>query len=970
MTDAAPEALPESVLRTIIQDAAIGVWMIDDASRTRFANPHMAAMLGYTVEEMLGRPLEDFIGPQQLPFKGWQHPAQESGSSHSYEFTFHRKDGTPLYAEVFGNPVRDAALGFAGSLAFVQDAGRRQAAEYKLAASELAYRAVFESSQAIQLMIDPGNGHILAANKAARDFYGYSAEEFSELSLPHLTASPSSHLQDEWLHAKRSQRSAAQTRHRLKSGELRDVAVLSAVLQVHGCELLISTISDLGSQLAIERQLKMTQFTVDQSMHAIVWIGRNGIIRYANQQAGELAGLPPEQLVGMAGWRFDLSTDQAGWRLFWGNIKSQAHGRTSFRTRILNQRGAHLLIEAHAHYLHFEGDEFLVIHARDVTERVQAEALLDLQRNTLETAATGISLPVVLENLVQEVEQMAPDAVCSVLLLDSDGRLRNGASPSLAENFVRTIENLAIGDHAGTCGEAAYFGRAVETPDIALDPSWELLRSPALEAGLRACWAVPIRARDSRVLGTFAFYFRQPGGPGHFHRQIVDACAHLCGIAIEQRESESRIHALAFFDALTGLPNRALLADRVQLALMLAEREGFETALLFVDLDRFKTINDSLGHAVGDRFLQVIARHFQSALRESDTLCRLGGDEFVVLLPDCNAAGAIVVAEKLIAVASEEIVIDGRSMRAGASIGIAMHPEDASDYDTLMRNADTAMYQAKAAGRNGYRFFQRNMNESLSERLVLEIALRHAIKHNELSLHFQPQLHLESLKLYGAEALVRWQHPEMGPVSPAVFVTLAEECGLIDALGYWVLEEACRQMAIWQQQGIFVPAVSVNLSPEQFRQPNMQQKISDTLARHGLTPAQIRLEITEGLMMRDSEATLQSLNALDEMGFKLAVDDFGTGYSSLSYLKRFPVSELKLDQTFVRDLGEDPDDRALASAVISIGQSLSMTVVAEGVENRTQLEFLRRQRCDVVQGYLFGRPMPPDEFAAWVRIPR
>lgn len=968
MTTPPTHTLPESILQTMVQDAAIGIWMIDAEDVTRFVNPYMASMLGYTVAEMVGRPLRDFVDPPLRHDIGGRLYLRRQGIAETYEFSFCRADGSLLAVEVSATPLQDANRGYEGSLAFVKDVSRRWEIERRLAASELAYRSVFDKSQAIQLMVDPGNGNIFAANAAAQAFYGYSAEEFATLNIREINTLPMEEIKREMARVKDGTRSEMLFRHCLKSGEVRDVAVKSTSLNVDGHDLLYSTITDLGSHKLAERQLQMTQFTVDQAMNVIVWLDEAGLIRYANKRMGELVGVPAHELIGTAGWQFRVDMDFSGWQSFWNTVKRRAaSGPTAYRAPVQNRNGHVVLIEAFAYYVEYEGDEFIITHASDVTDRVKAEGLLGLQRSILESVATGMSLSLVLDNLAREVERMAPEVICSVMLLDEEGRLRMGGGPSVPAQYAQAIDGQLARPGAGTCGEVASTGRSVETVDIATDPLWVDYKEFALSAGLRACWSTPIRARDGKILGTFAFYYTHPRGAEPFHRQIVDACTHLAGIAIEQRENEARIHSLAFYDAVTGLPNRSLLADRAQLALALSEREGYQTALLFADLDRFKLINDSLGHAVGDRFLQIMARRFQDSLRESDTLCRLGGDEFVVLLPDCDAEGAAVVAEKLIAAASQEVLMDGKSMRAGASVGISLYPEDAGDYDALMRSADTAMYQAKEAGRNGYRFFQREMNETLSARLVLEAALRYAIENNQLSLHYQPQLYMESRELYGAEALVRWLHPEWGMVSPAKFVPVAEACGLIDALGYWVLEEACRQMAAWNTSGLNLPAMSVNLSPQQFRQPDMKQRITDALRRHDLPSSQIRLEITEGLMMQDSDSTLRSLHELDRLGFKLAVDDFGTGYSSLSYLKRFPVSELKLDQSFVRDLGVDPDDRSLASAVISIGQSLNMTVVAEGVETEVQLAFLRRQGCDVVQGYLFGRPMPAEAFETWSR---
>jgi diguanylate cyclase (GGDEF)-like protein len=628
--------------------------------------------------------------------------------------------------------------------------------------------------------------------------------------------------------------------------------------------------------------------------------------------------------------------------------------------------GERISVEIHASYLALDGEEFIIAYARDITDQVRSEGMLALQHDVLAGIAAGHSLSQTLDLLTRRVEALTEGPRCTILLLE-DGHLYNGASPSVPSEFTKSINGLAIGPDVGCCGAAAYLGETVETVDIAQDPHWKSARDAAEAAGLRACWSTPIHARDGRVLGTFALYYGEPRSVGEYDRRVVESVTHLAGIAIEHHATESRIHALAFFDPLTGLPNRSLLVDRVELALARAEREGSSVALLFIDLDRFKTINDSLGHAVGDRFLCAISSRLEEVVRDCDTVCRQGGDEFVVMLPDCDATGAALVAEKLIASVMETVTIDKHRLSGSASVGISLYPDDAKDYDDLLKHADTAMYRAKEAGRNGYRFYRTKMNEETAERLEVENELRQALQRGDLSLYYQPQVHIGDGGIYGLEALLRWSHATWGMVSPARFIPVAEDSGLIDAIGAWVLDEACRQMNEWQETGVPVPRIAINLSARQFRHEDVPTLVADALWKHGVEPTRLTLEITESLMMHD-ESTLAALTALDEMGVTLAVDDFGTGYSSLGYLKRFPVSELKLDQTFVRDLGEDEEDCALASAVVRIVQSLRLTVVAEGVETAEQLSFLRDEGCHVAQGYYFARPMPAAELVRWLQV--
>jgi len=431
-----------------------------------------------------------------------------------------------------------------------------------------------------------------------------------------------------------------------------------------------------------------------------------------------------------------------------------------------------------------------------------------------------------------------------------------------------------------------------------------------------------------------------------------------------QKQFEERITYLAYRDSLTDLPNRVLLRDRVEQALATAQREATPLALLFLDLDHFKNINDSLGHVVGDRLLREVAQRLSRAVREMDTVGRLGGDEFLVMLPVTDAEAAAHVAQKLLDQISQPFAVEAHDLMVTPSIGIAMFPRDGASFDELLKTADTAMYRSKDEGRNTYRFFTPEMNEAVSQRLVLENSLRRAIEAKEFVLFFQPQYDIGARSLIGAEALIRWREPTLGFVSPGQFIPIAEESNLIEAIGAWVLDEACRQIRSWIDQGYPMLRVSVNFSARQFAARGVVENFDRVLARHGLSGAALEVEITESLLAGDMEYTLGVLTALRARGVHVAVDDFGTGYSSLSYLKRFPINRLKIDQSFVRDIESDADDRAIATAVVTLGHSLGMQVIAEGVEGETQLEILAAMGCDEVQGFHLGRPMSAEQFTA------
>lgn len=432
----------------------------------------------------------------------------------------------------------------------------------------------------------------------------------------------------------------------------------------------------------------------------------------------------------------------------------------------------------------------------------------------------------------------------------------------------------------------------------------------------------------------------------------------------EIKANEARIEYLAHHDPLTGLPNRVLLNDRLERALASAQRQGLMVALLFLDLDHFKVTNDSLGHVIGDRLLQSVALRLQECVRTTDTVSRQGGDEFLIVLGDLQDVDiAARVARKILERLAEPFDVEGHNINTSFSIGLSMYPGDGGDFTSLLRKADTALYHAKQGGRNNYHFFTETMNASVFDRLQLENRLRQALTNNELSLLYQPVVDLRSGKTMGAEALLRWHNPELGQVSPARFIPIAEEAGLITSIGKWVLREACGQMQRWQQAGLPLITMAVNISAVQFKRDNLVETVAEVLRESGLPPECLELELTESALMQESEKVLDVLQRLKALGVCLSIDDFGTGYSSLSYLKRFSVDKLKIDQSFVRELSVDSEDAAIVLAVIQLGNSLKLNTIAEGVETKEQLNFLREHGCHEAQGYFLSRPVPAAEFS-------
>lgn len=429
------------------------------------------------------------------------------------------------------------------------------------------------------------------------------------------------------------------------------------------------------------------------------------------------------------------------------------------------------------------------------------------------------------------------------------------------------------------------------------------------------------------------------------------------------KENEQRLHHMAHYDLLTNLPNRSLMYDRLKQALSLAKRYRFPVAVMLLDIDRFKEVNDTMGHHVGDQLLVEAARRLVGCVRESDTIARMGGDEFLAILSEVgNPNNVAHVAQKFIETLSRPFELEGQDVFTSASVGITMYPTDSEDMHMLVRNADTAMYHAKAQGKNNFKFFTEGINKSTVERFILESRFRRALDKLEFQLNYQPKVDITSGRITGMEALLRWYHPEQGNVNPALFIPLAEETGLVIPLGEWAVREACRQNKAWQDEGMLPLRVSVNLSAQHFHRKGLIDMIVGILEETRLDPRYLMIEITESAIIQDVKETIRTLNKFRSMGIGISIDDFGTGFSSLNYLNRFSIDELKIDRTFIMDISRESDSSKVITAIIALAHNLNLTVVAEGVETREQLEFLRKSNCDQVQGYYFSVPLSSEEF--------
>jgi diguanylate cyclase (GGDEF)-like protein/PAS domain S-box-containing protein len=608
--------------------------------------------------------------------------------------------------------------------------------------------------------------------------------------------------------------------------------------------------------------------------------------------------------------------------------------------------------------------------SRDITARKAAEHLMQTQARLLEMVAQGIALDLFMDELARMVEDRMEGVRVAVMVRSAEGQeLELVAAPSLPHAFREAISHMPFGPFAPSCGIAAWRGQQVVCADIHAEPRWEGRRAAAADAGVRSCWSVPIKSFKGAALGTLALYFPSPIAPEAKHDELIAIAAHLARIAIERRQAEERISFLASHDGLTGLPNRVLMDQALAKAIREADKSGRHVALAYLDLDNFKLVNDSLGHAAGDELLKIVASRLSEVIGEDGMVVRIGGDEFIIFMEVAPADLQDLIGrfEALRDRLADPISLQGLQFQVSGTMGVACHPQHGRSAQELLANADAAMYRAKEAGRDQLRIFSAEMAEKTRAKLARTEELRRALRQDEFRLHYQPQRDQRTGRITGAEALVRWQHPMEGLLAPSDFIPLAEEAGLIVALGDWVLHEACRQARAWQAEGLPEILVSVNVSARQFREAEWAGEVARALADSGLSPENLELEITESLIMEDAGAAVERMRDLDALGVKLAIDDFGTGYSSLSALKRFPVSRLKIDRSFVADIPDDADDMAITAAIVSLAQKLGLDVIAEGVETEAQASFLAECGCNAIQGYLLSKPLPPEDFAAFLR---
>jgi diguanylate cyclase (GGDEF)-like protein/PAS domain S-box-containing protein len=927
-------AASEAHYRNLVEQLQEGIFRTDAKGRATFLNPAWETITGFPVAEALGQCIFNFTPWRERTANKRRFYALLTGESAEMrdEIRFRTRDGSPRWIQVHARRIEDetgAVIGCAGTLV---DISEQRRLKHSLEESEARLRSLINATPDIICFKD-GDGRWLEANAADLELFELEAVDYrnhTDIELAGFSPAYRKYFEACVLSDDRAWRHGAPSRGEERITRTDSVEKIYDVIKVplyhpdgsrRGLVVLGRDVTEQSRALEAlsESERRYRQIFENNGAIKLLIDPADLAIVDANPAAAEFYGYPLERLRGMRMAEINPLSREA---IEAEKARARSESRPlHFRHRLAS--GEMRTIEAHVGQVEVDGRELDYAIIQDITDRQRAEEQLRLAARVFESTNEG------------------------VVVTDTDGII-------LTVN--NAFERITGYGAAEVKGQNPRILKSDRHDELFYRTLWENILTTGQWQG--EIWN---RRKSGEIYPewlTISAVRDTAGETTHFVGVFADISA--------IKESEQH---LAHHDPLTGLPNRLLFNARLGHALQRARREQAQVAVLFLDLDRFKNVNDSLGHPAGDRLIQAVAGRLKGCVRDQDTVARLGGDEITIIAEDIrHSRDAAAVAQKVLEAFARPFALDDQEVYITASMGVSLFPDDGGEVATLVKNADAAMYRAKAQGRNNYQFYTAELTTMAFERLALESSLRRALERGELVLHYQPQVACGDGRITGLEALVRWRHPEMGLVAPGRFIPIAEETGLIIPLGAWVLEAACRQAHAWHTAGHPGLTLSVNLSARQFLQPDLVETVERILAETGLEPGTLELELTESAFTDNAEEAVRSLHRLKALGVTLAIDDFGTGYSSLSQIKQFPIDRLKIDKSFVDDIPHDADDMTITRAIIALGRSLQMEVVAEGVETEAQRAFLEAEGCDTLQGFLFSTPVSAEAFGellAW-----
>lgn len=961
-------------LNSVVRSIPDLVWMKDSAGVYLSCNRAFERFFGATESEIVGKTDYDFVDKELADFFR-QKDTEAMGASTiriNEEWVTLAEDGSRVLLETRKVPVYGAGSKVIGVLGIARDITERRAAEQQLSLLHSSLDHVHDT-----VLLVNEDARILYVNEDACHVLGFPREQLLNMRVADIDLDyPLDIWPDFWRNLKVNGTLNFESRHQSSSGRIYPVDITANYVEFDGLGYNLAICRDISERKLAQETLQRSQAALENAQR-IAHIGSwdvdivNDVLTWSDET--------------FRIWEIDRTKFKATFSAFLDTVHPEDREKVlvaynqAINNKSLYQVEHRLLFpDGRVKYIQERGEPYFdddghpvrfIGTALDITQ-ISRQQMLETQRHRVfESIVQGGALELTLEQVAVYVNIANPDRQCGILLLNEDGSHYDVAvAPSFPE--ATAMSGIEISDDAGCC-VAARSGKQVVVDGNKQQPCWTTCQQVCADNDVRACWTEPIVASSGQTLGIVTVYLRQPGNPEPADLEMLHQASYLCSIAIERKTLESQMHYQASYDSLTDLPNRRLFSNRLCEELARAERSGDNVVIMFIDLDYFKEVNDTLGHHYGDQLLIKVSQRIRQCVRESDIVARLGGDEFVVMMHELTEVTHLgSVAQNIIEMMTMPFHLEEHVTYTSASIGIASYPVDASNSTALMSAADQAMYTAKSKGRNCFSFFTPSMQQQAQQRLLLGNELREAIGKEQLQIFLQPIVDITSGRVIKAEALLRWKHPQHGMVPPDKFIPIAEDMGLIHEIGDWVFHQAVLAMQRWQavraddSEGC---QISINVSARQFARDDIGVSWIERLNLLGIPMRNFVIEITESLLLGDKADVRDKLQRFRDVGMSIALDDFGTGYSSMAYLKKFNIDFLKIDRSFVHDLEVDPNDRAIAEAIVVMAHKLGLKTIAEGVETEQQKAMLAEVGCDYVQGYFYAKPMSVDAFMDYVK---